>query len=275
MNEGGAAALRNNDVLSIGFTHFTIQQQLALELTDRMGRDPRVKPIPASSCSILPLELRPRPTLLLWQSGPKKSGCLTNITNSLLSSLAHWSSFEPIFELLAHLSGLDFCLCQRGGEREREREREREDSEEPLSDTPRCNAGAKTATISACRVDLENEFRRAHFWGVAQQLWADLLLVKRIFVLLTACVTKFGQSEAIDFCSQVGSPYNSCFSYTRLAMPAYSDLYDEIERNCPQLFRRWSSPRRRAKEGHLPSISYYHTIFGRGRRLSTSRVPPS
>ena len=99
--------------MSIGFTHFTIQQQLALELTDRMGRDPRVKPIPASSCSILPLELRPRPTLCLWQSGPKKSGCLTNITNSLLSSLAHWSSFEPIFELLAHLSGLDFCLCQK------------------------------------------------------------------------------------------------------------------------------------------------------------------
>ena len=79
---------------------------------------------------------------------------------SLLSSLsAHYveqswsraSSFEPIFEWLAHLSGLDFCLCQRRG-----REREKEGGE-PLFDTPRCNAGAKTATISACRVDLESE----------------------------------------------------------------------------------------------------------------------
>ena len=156
MNEGSRRPCVTT--MSIGFTHFTIQQQLALELTDRMGRDPRVKPIPASSCSILPLELRPRPTLCLWQSGPKKSGCLTNITNSLLSSLAHWSSFEPIFELLAHLSGLDFCLCQR-------RDRERS----PLSTPPavQCRRKKRPQSPPADRVDLETELQCVvlHFWG--------------------------------------------------------------------------------------------------------------
>ena len=58
---------------------------------------------------------------------------------SLLSAAEELVLFEPIFEWLAHLSGLDFCLCQTQDKEGRERS--------PLAgDTPRCNVGAKTAT---------------------------------------------------------------------------------------------------------------------------------
>ena len=60
---------------------------------------------------------------------------------SLLSAAEELVLFEPIFEWLAHLSGLDFCLCQT---KDRGETGEREKS---LGDTPRCNAGAKTATV--------------------------------------------------------------------------------------------------------------------------------
>ena len=82
MNEGSRRPCVTTMSIDIaaGFTHFTIQQQLALELTqDVGGQDPRVKPIPASSCSILPLELSPN--LRLRQSRGKSQGCFTNTMN--------------------------------------------------------------------------------------------------------------------------------------------------------------------------------------------------
>ena len=75
------------------------------------------------------------------------AGCFTNTMNYSLLSAEELVSFEPIFEWLAHLSGLDFCLCQtqdRGG------------SEVPCLATPRgaIQARKRTATVSALQESL-------------------------------------------------------------------------------------------------------------------------
>ena len=152
MNEGSRRPCVTTMSIDIaaGFTHFTIQQQLALELTqDVGGQDPRVKPIPASSCSILPPRAQPEPPSEAIKR--KKPGLLHKHHELFFPPSAHYvkpsaaelCSFEPIFELLAHLSGLDFCLCQK---------RERE--EPPFRHPPPCSAGAKSGHNLRLQIEL-------------------------------------------------------------------------------------------------------------------------
>ena len=153
--------MRNNDVDRYRRRFYSLYHSAATCIRAYTRRR-RPRPACQTDSGLLLFDFAPRA-----QSEPpseaikrKKPGLLHKHHELFFPPSAHYvkpsaelCSFEPIFELLAHLSGLDFCLCQR-------RDRERS----PLSTPPavQCRRKKRPQSPPADRVDLETELQCVH-----------------------------------------------------------------------------------------------------------------